>query len=79
MTPEHQWSIEGQHWLETLSNDQKDALKAFFRGTPDEVLHARGYVGFRLCFAKRRCKDISLVSPNRRFGPGKTGKVHLAT
>jgi hypothetical protein len=32
------WSTQGSHWVSNLSEDQKDALKKFFLGTPDEAL-----------------------------------------
>ena len=35
---EQLWSAEGSHWVGNLTEDQKDALKKFFLGTPDEAL-----------------------------------------
>jgi hypothetical protein len=35
---EQLWSNEGSHWVGSLGEDQKDALKKVFLGTPDEAL-----------------------------------------
>jgi len=32
------WSTEGRVWVGTLADDQKQALRAFFSGTPDDAL-----------------------------------------
>lgn len=35
---ERLWSGQGSHWISNLAEEQKDALKTFFLGTPDEAL-----------------------------------------
>ena len=35
---EQLWSEEGSRWVQNLADDQKDAIKKFFLGTPDEAL-----------------------------------------
>ena len=32
------WSIEGSRWVNALPEDQRDTLRRFFGGTPDEAL-----------------------------------------